>query len=235
MTDRVVEQLLGVAGIVIAFLASWLFYYLGETKNERRERERQKWESEFPATVTKYSWEDFVEGAKKVGKFIINEYKPDAIIIFSGSSSVFSSLMLELSLDRQSLLTTRLFTARFIGKEGPADPALLRGHEVLENSLARFNILIPESLRLDADRRWRIAIIDDTTTTGMSMNMVRDHLRSLGFNNVKTACFTCITRKKISMSKTLSTLHINTQQAMTTSFHGARNLFDQASVRLCRS
>lgn len=199
MTDRELGILFGIGGIIVAIIVGWFFYFLGESKNVRRERERQRRENELPANVTKYSWEDYVDGAKKVGKYIIGEFKPDAILIFAGSSSIFSNLMLDLTLDRESLLATRVYTARFVSKDAPLDAAALRGYEVLENNLARLKVLLPEIFKLDGDRHWKVAIIDDTTTTGMSMQMVRSHLQALGYKNLRAASFTCVTRKNFNV------------------------------------
>jgi hypoxanthine phosphoribosyltransferase len=86
----------------------------------------------------------------------------------------------------------RVFTGQFIDRAASIEVLLPQGMiEVPTGTNDRWHVLIPESFV--SGSRGRIAIIDDTTTTGGSLEAIRRYLLEKGYRpeDIRTGCFVC--------------------------------------------
>jgi hypothetical protein len=140
----------------------------------------------------RYDWEkDIIPAARKVYEEL-KRFQPNLVVTFQGASSVFSGLVLNLCYSRDEFLRTPVYTVLFLASKEllPAELYHLPGYDQIDTH--RFTLQFPKALKeyLKADRqhRKRIALIDDTTTTGASFRELRKHFLSLGYKKVFTAC-----------------------------------------------
>lgn len=173
---------------MVAILTGLICFGLGELNARRRDRERERKEQERSNKLTKVHWEEFVEGADKVGKRVFAQFKADAAISFAGPGAVFTNLVIARCLDHKGVKDVRLFIGKFVEKRAELDTSITDEFDLLVGE--RFDILLPKALRL-GNRSWKIAVLDETVTTGFSMRSVRRHLTDLGYSHVFTACFVC--------------------------------------------
>ncbi|HXM61770.1 MAG TPA: phosphoribosyltransferase [Terriglobales bacterium] len=92
------------------------------------------------------------------------------------------------------MVKTPVYTAFFLDKESPAVPGFS------EVTMAKFKILLPTALVKGDSPKWRrIAIVDDSITTGWSMKALTDYLCRAGYKraNIKTACCVCYQGVKV--------------------------------------
>ncbi len=176
--------------IVIALL----FFFLGEVNAHWRERRRERKERERANKQNRYTWEELVEGADKVGKQIISRFKPDVVLSFAGPGAVFANLVLARSLNRNALFGMRLFTGKFLDKSAPSESIVSTEFDVVSGD--RLHVLLPKELG-HGDRSWKIAVLDETVTTGSSMRLIKKHLSDLGYQHVRAGCLVCCEGAKL--------------------------------------
>lgn len=176
--------------VVIALL----FFLLGELNARWRDRRHERKERERANKQNRYTWEELVEGADNVGKHIISQFKPDVVISFAGPGAVFANLVLARSLNRKALFAMKLFTGKFLDKGAPPEELVSEEFDVITGD--RLHVLLPRGLQ-QGDRSWKIAILDETVTTGSSMRLIKRYLKDLGYHHVRAGCLVCCEGAKL--------------------------------------
>lgn len=169
-------------------------FFLGEFSARWRDRRRERIERERANKQNRYTWEDFVEGADKVGKRLVSQFKPDVVISFAGPGAVFANLVLAKTLNRKSLSATKLYMGRFLDKNTSPDAAISEEYDIVTGE--RLHVLLPKSLQ-QGDRSWKILILDETVTTGSSMRAIRKYFNDLGYRNIRAGCLVCCDAAKL--------------------------------------
>lgn len=138
----------------------------------------------------RYDWDnDIIPAAQKVFEEL-KRFRPDVIVTFQGASSVFSGLILNMCYSREEFLRIPVYMVLFLAKTLPAALDNLPGYD--RRKTRRFTLQVPkalkEYLKTDRGKRKKIALIDDTITTGASFEDLREYFSMLGYNKVFTAC-----------------------------------------------
>jgi hypoxanthine phosphoribosyltransferase len=171
-----------------------LCFFLGEFSARWRDRRRERIERERANRQNRYTWDDFVEGADKVGKRLVSQFKPDVVISFAGPGAVFANLVLAKTLNRKSLSAMKLYMGRFLDKSASPDAAVSEEYDIVTGE--RLHVLLPKSLQ-QGDRSWKILILDETVTTGSSMRSIKKYLNDLGYRNIRAGCLVCCEGAKL--------------------------------------
>ncbi len=174
--------------ICVELVTAGLFFTLGELNSARRERRRERAERDRASKVNRYTWEELLEGADRIGEEVFSKFKADVVLSFAGPAAVFANLVIARHLDRKELSKIRLINGKFIEKDADPELALLSDFDLIVGE--RLDVLLPRSLAV-GDRSWRIAVLDETVTTGSSMRAIKGYLNDCGYQHVCTACFVC--------------------------------------------
>ena len=176
------------ATVVVEALTALIFFGLGELNARRRERARERKEQERSNKLNRFTWEDLIDGADKVGEHVFSRFKADVVISFAGQGAIFANLVIARFMDHKAARDVQLFIGKFIEKGTQLEPHVSNEFDRVTGE--RFDILLPKALRL-GEKSWKIAVLDETVTTGFSMRAVRHHLTDLGYGQVFTASFVC--------------------------------------------
>jgi hypothetical protein len=137
------------------------------------------------------TWEQLSRAAARVGAYVFGEFKPHFVITFAGPSALFTSLVMAKSLTREQFLQMPVYTGAFRDKRLHLADAETKGYGIFDSQ--RFSVRMPEDIYKWEDRRnKRIAIIDDTVTTGSVMEELKNHLVKHGYNRKKIKYVTCV-------------------------------------------
>jgi len=180
--------------VVPEIVIALLFFVLGELNARWRDRRREGKEHERANKQNRYTWDELVEGADKVGKGIIKQFKPDVVLSFAGPGAVFANLVLARALNRKSLSAMRLYMGRFLDKGTSPDATVSDDYDIVTGD--RLHVLLPKGLQ-QGDRSWKIAVLDETVTTGSSMRLIKKYLNDLGYRNVRAGCLVCCESAKL--------------------------------------
>ncbi|SRR5216684_2248782 len=158
----------------------------GLTEEQRARLEISDGDPQAPDAPKQYTWDDLIHGAKNVAEKIFrdNKFHADAVLTFSGPSSIFAGLVLA-TLSREAFMRIPVYTAIFVDKNARGS---FPTFDTVPTPL--FKILVPRALTTDRTRR--IAVIDDTIISGVTMDKLREFFKA-HYNpaNVKFACCVC--------------------------------------------
>jgi len=146
-----------------------------------------------PATkaFNNFTWEQVSRAATVVGRKALRQFKPDFLITFAGPSSLFTSLVMAKTLNREEFLTMTVHLAIFRDKRRPISSAERSGFDIIESH--RFNLRIPLAVSRARNRaNIRVAVIDDTVTTGSSLEKMAHYLLQHGFRRKNILFATCV-------------------------------------------
>jgi hypothetical protein len=148
-----------------------------------------------PSKAPSYSWRQITAAAEKVGKFT-KDFQPDAIVTFSGHSSLFASLVLVRSFQEDELLNMPVYLAqqrKWKRSSRSGDPPRLLGFTTHEGD--GIAVLMPEALaqlaEADPERKKKFVVLDDSITSGVVPPVVREYFgETLRYppENIKIAC-----------------------------------------------
>jgi len=157
--------LLGLAG------TAGTFYFGIKAKTLERQRHR-------------FSWEDISKGSQSLARKCIKQFKPDAILTFSGAGSVIANLAL---LESHQYLP--IYTVIEIKRGALNSPSEIAGYTKLET--AKWLLFFPEAL--SHVKHQRLAVIHDCTVSGDGLALIRSELLAMGFKaeNIKLAVLIC--------------------------------------------
>jgi hypothetical protein len=141
--------------------------------------------------TVKLSWEDVSRYAVLIGRRVLKEFQPHFLITFAGPSSLFTSLVMAKTLSREEFLRTTVYLALFQGKRTrPSDQPIKRFDRVDSH---RFIVQVPHAIAEVKNRASkRIAIIDDTTTTGSVGQHIKAYLVRKGYRPDHIQYATCV-------------------------------------------
>jgi hypothetical protein len=136
-----------------------------------------------------YTWDEVIAGAEHVGKEIFSDlFRADAILTFSGPSSVFAGIVLAQAVGKPSVRVP-VYTAFCDAKNQ------LRQHlgSFYPVPTDLFTILLPKALAEPANGKptKNLAIIDDTIITGEAMRALREYFSRDRRYKVRVACCIC--------------------------------------------
>jgi hypothetical protein len=145
------------------------------------------------SAVDWYGWSEVNRGATRVGKSIFSRFKADAILTFPGPSQIFTSLAMAKSLSKEQFVCTPVHTAVLSSRKTRSNTLAASGF--LEIPTDRYKIFVPGALILgDRKRKRRIAIVDDSVVTGLTMQALKMNLverYKYHSENIWTACCVC--------------------------------------------
>lgn len=146
-------------------------------------------------TSTNFTWEQVSRAATKVGRKVFRKFKPDFLITFAGPSSLFTSLVMTKALSREEFLKTSIHLAIFRDKRRSITTVERRGFKIVDSH--RFNLRIPIAVsRVKNRANVRVAVIDDTVTTGSSLEKMIQYLIRCGFRRKNVLYATCVCSKE---------------------------------------
>lgn len=147
-------------------------------------QELEDWEKPGSDSVKNYTWEDVLIAAQKVAEQIFknDQFGADAVLTYSGASLVFPGLVLS-ALPYDVFVRIPVYTAIFWDKNTPGK---LVGYDKISTTL--FELLIPQALT--KHRSKRIAVIDESVVTGVTMKELRAFFKEKHYSarNVRFAC-----------------------------------------------
>jgi hypothetical protein len=141
---------------------------------------------ELPAApVSEYTWDEVIGGARLVAKKAFVEWGADLVLSFSGPSSLFTGLVVTM-LPLGDIVRTKTYMGIFVKGEIEKPPV---GFEKAD--AGEFTVLVPQVLLRTPSKK--IVVIDDTITSGGTMEALRRFFKKKNYNlqNVKFACCVC--------------------------------------------
>jgi len=179
--DSVLTVVMGVASIAVV---AW--------QSHRAEQKRKAEDALVALERGAFAWDEVMKAADKVGRKLLTDFRPDYILTFSGSSGIFSNLVLERTIHGVGLTKRRIYTGQVLDRNaGPRTHSVEGMIEIPIDSGDRWRVLIPQDLAFQ--KPGRIAVIDDTAVTGGTMAAVKRYFKKRGFSpsDVMTGCMVC--------------------------------------------
>jgi adenine/guanine phosphoribosyltransferase-like PRPP-binding protein len=138
----------------------------------------------------RYAWKEIVPAAARVATRIFEEFHPDAVLTFPAASSLFAGLVFAkaAAASLRDAFRTPVYTALLLNKAGPEIEGY---HSILtepENPERRFKILLPKALFSYR----KIAVIDDTIISGVTMRALRKEFRKPDYAHIVVTFACCV-------------------------------------------
>src|ERR1051326_2448318 len=134
-----------------------------------------------------YNWARVMEGAKRIGRKVFNEFGANTVLTFPGPSAVFANLVMATALSKEQFVRVPVYTVVLADKRVHS----VRGFKAI--NAKGFNLLVPRSLVQDDERRKRkIAVIDDSITTGRSLQQLREYFQKAGYKPQAITAASCV-------------------------------------------
>jgi adenine/guanine phosphoribosyltransferase-like PRPP-binding protein len=151
--------------------------------------------SQTPPSLHPYTFREVIEEAKWIGKRVFDDFRPDAVLTFPGDGLIFAGLAMTQALSATERIRVPVYTVRLVTKGSPAISGFRAVSTKPKNPDKEFTVLVPNPLiEDDPDRQRKIAIIDDTIISGVTMDALRDDFyNNLGYAkpNIQVACCVC--------------------------------------------
>jgi hypothetical protein len=135
-----------------------------------------------------YSWAQVMKGAEVVGRKLFKEFSANVVLTFPGPSGVFANLAMAAVLTKEQIVRMPVLTAYLAANDTATPPS----YKAIDAK--RFKIFVPSALlQPHVGFKRKIAIIDDSLTTGRSLQVLRGYLSSIGYTSarVRSACCVC--------------------------------------------
>jgi hypothetical protein len=132
-----------------------------------------------------HDWPEVEDAANKIGDYLFNEFDANIILTFSGHSWIFASLVMAMSLPRERLLSIPVYLALTMDWKPSTAIPRLKGFKSLpglfpDEAASRYGlaVLMPENFpRADKNGKRRVAVIDDSITSGAVPPVVIKYLK----------------------------------------------------------
>jgi hypothetical protein len=149
-----------------------------------------------PNSSPHYTWENAEAAAMYVAGRLFGEgnLNPHAILTFAGASSLFAGLVLAKLPSVRDCLRIPVYNAVLVTKDSPERRGYRRWLTLPQLKSKQFAIDVPIALtEVRPRKKHKIAIIDDTIISGVTMETLREKFRKLKYPdlNIQFACFVC--------------------------------------------